>query len=158
MRSLNRSTTALADREEPAGRQQGADALHRRRHAGAAGVGAALAVSAALLLACGADEDADRVAQKAPKLASATVIDGDPDAIACGHVRDQQTWADVTRRATVAIGAREHIPRLNQLQKTQSLFYAMTELCKGRPASYEPTMAAVEALRSGSYRADLGSP
>jgi hypothetical protein len=121
-------------------------------------VGAAIAMSAALLVACGGDDDPAPVAQKAPKLASAAVIEGDPYAIACGHVRDQLKWADATRRATVAIGARERIPRLNQLQTTQSLFYAMTELCKERPASYEPAKAAVEAVRSGRYRADLGSP
>jgi hypothetical protein len=59
----------------------------------------------------------------------------DPYALACGHVRDQQKWADVTRRATVAIADREQIRGLNRLQATQSLFFAMTELCKGRPPS-----------------------
>jgi hypothetical protein len=60
------------------------------------GVGAALAVSAALLVACGGDQDAARVAQKAPQPASAAVIEDDPYAIACGHVRDQLKWADAT--------------------------------------------------------------
>lgn len=54
------------------------------------GVGATLAVSATLLAACGGDDDTARVTQKAPKLASAQVIDSDPYAIACGHVQDQQ--------------------------------------------------------------------
>jgi hypothetical protein len=129
MRSLKRSTTALA----------------------------ALGAAAALLGACGEDTEAP-AKPPAPKLAPASAIEADPDAIACGHVRDQQQWASVTRRATVAIGARERIPRLNQLQRTQSLFFAMTELCKERPASYEPAKAAVEAVRTGRYRADLGSP
>jgi hypothetical protein len=147
-----------ADREEPAGRQQGADALHRRRQAGAAGVGAALAVSAALLVACGGDDDAARVAHKAPKLASAAVIDGDPYAIACAHVRDQQNWADATRRATVALADRERIAGLNRLQATQSLYYAMTEVCKGQAASYKPGKDAIRGVRQGTYRADLGAP
>jgi hypothetical protein len=86
------------------------------------------------------------------------VIDEHPYAIACGHVRDQQTWASVTRRATVAISNREKVPGINQLQATQSVFFAMTELCKGRPASYEPAQAAVRAVRAGKYRADLGAP
>jgi hypothetical protein len=115
------------------------------------------AISAAALIgACG--EEGTEPPSAAPKLAPASAIEADPYAIACGHVRDQQTWAGETRRATVAIGARQHIPRLNQLQTTQSLFFAMTELCKGRPASYEPAEVAVEAVRSGRYRADLGSP
>jgi hypothetical protein len=72
-------------------------------------------------------------------------------------VRNQQQWAHVTRRATVALADREQIPGLNRLQATQSVF-AMTELCKQRPASYQPAQAAVEAVRAGKYRADLGAP
>jgi hypothetical protein len=124
----------------------------------ASGLAAALAVSVALLGACGSDNDQPRAESKAPKLASAQALDADPYAIACGHVRDQQQWADVTRRATVAIGKRERFPGLNQLQATQSVFFAMTELCKRRPASYEPAKAAARAVRTGRYRADLGAP
>jgi hypothetical protein len=122
------------------------------------GLSAALAVSAVLLAACGGNDEEPGARQKAPKLASAEVIDSDPYAIACGHVRNQQKWADTTRQASVALGARERVPGLNQLQATQSLFFAMTELCNGRPASYEPARAAVQAVRQGKYRADLGAP
>ena len=121
------------------------------------GLGAALAVSAVLLAACGGDDEEPRK-PKTPQLASAGVIERDPYAIACGHVQGQQKWADVTRRATVAIADRERIARLNRLQATQSLFLAMTELCKGRPASHEPARTAVQAVRQGKYRADLGAP
>jgi hypothetical protein len=120
-------------------------------------LGVALAVSAALLAACGDDEQPP-TAQKPAKLASAQAVDSDPYAISCGHVLDQQKWADATRRVTVALSDRERIRGLNQLQATQSLFYAMTELCKGRPQSYEPAKAAVSAVRQGEYRADLGTP
>ena len=92
------------------------------------------------------------------QLASAAAIEDHPDAIACGHVRNQQKFADATRRATVAIGNRERITGLNPLQATQSIFFAMTELCKGRPASFEPADAAVRAVREGRYRADIGTP
>jgi hypothetical protein len=120
---------------------------------------AALAVGAALPLgACGAGDDEARAERKAPTLASAQAIEKDPYTIACGHVRDQQRWASQTRRATVAIGDRVKVPNLNRLQATQSLFFAMTEVCKGRPASYEPADAAVQGVRHGTYRADLGAP
>ena len=120
---------------------------------------AGIAVSAALLLgACGAGDDTARAERKAPNLASAQAIEKDPYAIACGHVRDQQRWASETRRATVAIGDREKVPGLNRLQATQSMFFAMTEVCNGRPASYEPADAAVQGVRQGTYRADLGAP
>jgi hypothetical protein len=118
----------------------------------------ALALYAALLSACGSEDEARPAAAKAPELASATVIEDDPYAIACGHVRDQQTWASVTRRATVAISDRDKIRGINRLQATQSIFFAMTELCKGRSASYKPAEAAVDGVRSGAYRANLGAP
>jgi hypothetical protein len=118
----------------------------------------ALAVSAAFLSACGNEEEARPAAANEPELASATVVENDPYAIACGHVRDQQKWASVTRHTTVAISDREKIPGINRLQATQSIFFAMTELCKGRPASYQPAEAAVDGVRSGRYRADLGAP
>jgi hypothetical protein len=115
-------------------------------------------VCAALLAACGGSDEEARAERNVPKLASSAVIDRDPYAIACGHVRAQQKWADETRRATVAIGNRERIRGLNQLQATQSIFYAMTEVCKGRPTSFEPAETAVRAVRAGKYRADLGTP
>jgi uncharacterized lipoprotein YajG len=121
-------------------------------------LGTILAASAVLLAACGQEDEEARAQPKAPQLASAQLIGADPYAIACGHVRDQQQWADVTRRATVAIADRERIPKLNRLQATQSLFYAMTVVCKGRPRSFEPAGTAVRAVRAGTYRADLAAP
>jgi hypothetical protein len=118
----------------------------------------ALALTAALLSACGNKEEARPSEANKPELVSASVIENEPYAIACGHVRDQQKWASVTRHATVAISDREQIAGISRLQATQSIFYAMTELCKGRPASYQPAEAAVGGVRSGRYRADLGAP
>jgi hypothetical protein len=123
------------------------------------GVCVAAALAAAVPAGCGGDEDRQSQGQApAAKLASAQVVESDPYALACGHVRDQQKWADATRRATVAIADHERIRGLNRLQATQSVFYAMTELCKGRPASYEPAEAAVQAVRDGRFQADLGTP
>jgi uncharacterized lipoprotein YajG len=124
----------------------------------ASGLGAALAVAATLLAACGGDDETAQEKPKVPQLASARAINSDPYAIACGHVRNQQKWAETTRRATVAIADRERFAQLNRLQATQSLFFAMTELCKGSPGSDEPARAAVQAVRQGKYRADRGAP
>ena len=121
----------------------------------AGGAGTALLISGALLIACG-DEGQPRAEADAPALASAAAINSDPYAIACGHVRNQQRWAGVTRRATVAMANRERIPGLTTLQVTQSTFYGMTELCKGRPAGFQPAHAAVKGVESGEYRAGPG--
>lgn len=112
---------------------------------------AALLAAAAMTTACGSDEE-EAGAARGPALAPAAAIEQDPYAIECGHVRDQMRWARVTRRATVAIADRERIPKLNRLRATQSVFYAMTEVCKGQPASFQPAVAAVDGVRSGTYR------
>ena len=93
---------------------------------------AALVVAAALTGACG--EQAD------------------PYAITCGHVRDQQKWADVTRRATIAIADRERFRDLNRLRASQSLYFAMTELCKQKARSFAPARAAADGVRDGALR------
>jgi hypothetical protein len=126
---------------------------------------AALAATTFIGAGCGSDGDTDEPAAqretqaaKAPKLAPAAVIDQDPYAISCGHVRDQQKWGRVTRQATVAIANREQFRGQTLLQTTQSLFFAMTELCKGQAASYRVAKPAVQGVRQGKFKADLGTP
>ena len=120
-----------------------------------AAVGAALVMGVA---ACGDDGTVPAKTAKAPSLPSAATLASDPYAITCGHVRDQLKWADATRRATVAIADREPVRGLNRLRMTQSLFYGMTELCNGRPATHRPARAAVSGVESGRYVADLSAP
>jgi hypothetical protein len=116
---------------------------------------AALGAAAALLGACGKD-GTEAPASAAPKLASASAVEANPYAINCGHVRDQQRWARLTRQATVAIADRERFGNLTRLLATQSLYYAMTEVCKHKPATFEPAQAAAKGVRDGTFR--VGRP
>ena len=50
------------------------------------------------------------------------------------------------------------IPGLNRLRASQSIYFAITELCKGKPGSYKPARPAIAGVRSGEYLADLGAP
>jgi hypothetical protein len=115
-----------------------------------AGITTLVAVSAAAALsgAC-AEENTEA---PAPRLAPASVIEADPYAITCGHVRDQQKWAHVTRQVTVALADRERFPNLNRLLASQSVYYALTEVCKHKPDTYEPASAAADGVRDGTYR------
>jgi hypothetical protein len=47
-------------------------------------------------------------------------------------------------RATVALADRERIAEPHRLQAAQSIVFAMTELCKGRPATYQPGTATAK--------------
>lgn len=114
---------------------------------------ATVAVAAAALIGACGGQDAETPAQPpAPKLAPAGAIQADPYAITCGHVRDQQQWANVTREATFAIADRERFRNLNRLLASQSLYYGLTEVCKQQPATFEPARAAADGVRDGTFR------
>jgi hypothetical protein len=67
-------------------------------------------------------------------------------------VRDQQKWAHVTRQATFAIADRERFRNLNRLLVSQSVYYALTEVCKQKPVTFEPAHAAAQGVRDGTFR------
>jgi uncharacterized lipoprotein YajG len=115
---------------------------------------AALGAAAALLGACG--EGDTEAPASAPKLAPASAVEANPYAITCGHVRNQQRWASLTRRTTVAIADRERFRNLTPLLASQSVYYALTEVCKQKPATFEPAQAAAEGVRHGTFR--VGRP
>ena len=64
----------------------------------------------------------------------------------------------MTRRVQYALADDAKIPGLNRLRASQSIFFAITEVCKGKPGSYKPARPAIAGVRSGEYLADLGSP
>src|SRR4051794_27113954 len=113
---------------------------------------ATLATAASLVGACGGEDNEAPAQPPAVKLAPVSAIEADPYAITCGHVRDQQKWASVTRQATFAIADRERFRDLNRLRASQSLYYAMTEVCKQKPVTFEPAQAAAEGVRDGTFR------
>jgi hypothetical protein len=113
---------------------------------------AALVAAAMLIGACGGEDNEAPAQAPAPKLAPASAIEADPYAITCGHLRDQQKWASITREATFAIADRERFRDLSRLLGSQSLYYAMTELCKQQPVTFEPARAAADGVRDGAYR------
>jgi hypothetical protein len=43
-------------------------------------------------------------------------------------------------------------PAAVRLRVAQSIFYAVTEICKGKPPSYHPGKEAVAGVRSAKYR------
>jgi hypothetical protein len=113
---------------------------------------AGLVAAAVLIGGCGGQDTEAPAQAPARKLAPAGAIEANPYAITCGHVRDQQQWAHVTRQATFAIADRERFQNLNRLLASQSLYYAMTEVCRQKAVTFEPAQAAVDGVRDGTYR------
>jgi hypothetical protein len=123
----------------------------------------ALAACAAIAAGCG-DDDADEAAAPKPQTQNVALaerhaqLEKDPFALRCADIEDKVASADITRRVQYALADEAKIKGLTRLQSSQSIFYAITELCKAQPGSYEPAEDAIAAVRSGELRADLGTP
>jgi hypothetical protein len=119
----------------------------------------ALLACAALAVGCGDDESSSERAGKGVSLAQRYAqIEKNPYVLRCDDLRDKVASARMSRRAQYALADDAEIRGLNRLQASQSIFYAITELCKTQPGSYRPAQDAIAGVRSGEYRADLGTP
>jgi len=123
----------------------------------------ALAACAAIAAGCG-DDDSDEASGSKPESQKVSLakrhaqLEKDPYALRCADIRDKVASADITRIVQYALADDAKVKGLNRLQSSQSIYYAITELCKGKPGAYEPAEDAIAAVRSGELRADLGTP
>ncbi len=119
-----------------------------------------LALCAAAATGCGETAREERAA-KAPTVTLAerqAQLEQDPYDLRCEDLADKVASAGLTRRVQYALADDAKIPGLNRLRASQSIFFAITEVCKGKPGSYKPARPAVAAVRSGEFVADLGAP
>ena len=85
-------------------------------------------------------------------------LDQDPYDLRCADLADKVASAGMTRRVQYALADDAEIPGLNRLRASQSIFFAITEVCEGKPGSYKPARPAIAGVRSGTFVADLGAP
>jgi hypothetical protein len=119
-----------------------------------------LALCAAFATGCGEDA-AEEPAAKAPSVTLAerqAQLDQDPYDLRCADLEDKVASAGLTRRVQYALADDAAIPGLNRLRASQSIFFAITELCKDEPGSYKPARPAISGVRSGEFLADLSAP
>jgi hypothetical protein len=119
-----------------------------------------LVLGAAIATGCGEEEGAavkapDPVIDIAERQAQ---LEQDPYDLRCEDLADKVASARMTRIVQYALADDAKIPGLNRLRASQSIYFAITELCKGQPASYKPARPAIAGVRSGEYVADLESP
>jgi hypothetical protein len=118
-----------------------------------------LVIGAAIAAGCGEDA-ADRAAKPggidiAQRQAE---LEQDPYDLRCADLKDKIASARMTRIVQYALADDAQIPGLNRLRASQSIYYGITEVCKGRPGSYKPARPAISGVRNGDYLADLGTP
>jgi hypothetical protein len=82
-------------------------------------------------------------------------LERNPYDLRCADIRDKVASARMTRVVQYALADDAKIRGLNRLQASQSIYYAITELCKSKPGSYRPAQDAIAGVRSGEFRAEL---
>ena len=119
-----------------------------------------LVVSAAVAAGCGSDASQQRAA-KGPAVTLAereAQLEQNPYDLACADLADKVASARMTRKAQYALADDARIPDMSRLRASQSIYFAVTEICQDKPASYKPARPAIAGVRNGEFVADLDSP
>ena len=113
---------------------------------------------------CGEDEAEPRASGR-PDPNHAKEVERNPYAVTCGDLARQTRHPESARLVIHAEFALAQVPALKkQVAKLtlnragRSVYYGLTEVCKGRDASFKPARLAVEGVQQGKYRAALNRP
>jgi hypothetical protein len=130
---------------------------------GRLGLGLILASLSPLPSACG--EEAERRVRGTPDPDHAREVERNPYAVTCGDLARQTAHPESARLVIHAEFALAQDPALRKVVAKQTLnrtgrsvYYALTEICKGRDASFKPARLAVEGVLQGKYRAARNRP
>jgi hypothetical protein len=117
-----------------------------------------LVACAAIAGGCGDDETGAQKASEPKRVSVAerhAQLEKDPYDLTCADIRDKVASARITRVVQYALADDAKIKGMTRLQASQSIFYAITEVCKSKPGSYRPAKEAIAGVRSGEFRAEL---
>ena len=119
-----------------------------------------LIACAAIAAGCGDDDTSTNTktkdeAKPVDIAARSAQLEKNPYDLRCSDLSDPVASARMTRVVQYALADDANIRGLNRLQASQSIYFAITELCKGKPGSYRPAKDAIGAVRSGELRAEL---
>lgn len=112
----------------------------------------------AVAAGCGEQDEAEQRIPGVPDPAHAQEVDRNPYALTCGDLARQPEHTDSQKlviRAEFALAQepvlRKRVRAMTLNRAGRSVYWAMTELCRGREASFTPGKGAVEAVRQGKY-------
>ena len=118
-----------------------------------------LVVSLAAVFAvagCGGEEQLGVVGTPDPQ--HAREVADDPYALTCGDIAGQHEHPDGEKLVIGVEFALAREPALERRVATmtenrvgRSVYWALTETCKGRPPAFEPARLAVQAVQEGKY-------
>jgi hypothetical protein len=128
-------------------------------------LGLVIALVSVSALAAGCGDDEEKRESGTPELGHAKQVERNPYAVTCGDLARQTMHPESARLVIHAEFALAQDPALRKLVAKQTLnrtgrsvYFAMTEICKGRDPSFEPGRLAVEGVLEGKYRAAKGRP
>jgi hypothetical protein len=105
---------------------------------------------------CGAGDEPQ--VRYTPDPAHAAAVDRDPYELTCGDLRTQsrsETSQHLVIRAEFKLAdepvLRRRVREMTENRVGRSIYWAMTEICEGREATFQPGRMAVEAVRRGRY-------
>jgi hypothetical protein len=114
-----------------------------------------LAVAA---VGCGEEEPEPAAASPTPDPAHAQEVARNPYALTCGDLErqpDNPESQELVIEAEFALARepvlRKRVEEMTENRAGRSVYWALTEFCKGREASFQPARQAVEAVRQGRY-------
>ena len=117
----------------------------------------AVGLAAVCTMAAGCGEDEHRV-RGTPDAQHAREVADDPYALNCGDLARQRQHPDSEKlviRAEFALARvpalRRRVASMTENRVGRSVYWALSEMCKGRAPSFEPARLAVEAVRRGKY-------
>ena len=113
----------------------------------------------------GEDETEQRRARGEPDPEHVREVARDPYLVTCADLAAQPRSPEASRLVIQAEFALAQVPELRKvvaketLNRTgRSVYYGLTEECKGRRPSFEPAKLAVAGVLSGKYRAARNRP
>jgi hypothetical protein len=120
------------------------------------------------LAGCGDDDSGERdqrIARGEPDPQHVREVARNPYLVTCADLAAQPRSPEASRLVIQAEFALAQVPELRRvvaketLNRTgRSVYYGLTEECKGRRPSFEPAEAAVAGVLSGKYRAARNRP
>lgn len=138
---------------------------HPSLHRGLGLVLGLLVAASSLLSGCGDDGEEQPRVSGTPDPGHAKEVERNPYAVTCGDLARQPKHPESERLVIHAEFALAQDPVLQNvvakdtLNRTgRSVYFAMTEICKGRDPSFKPGKPAVQGVLEGRYRAAKNRP
>jgi hypothetical protein len=109
-------------------------------------------------VAAGCGEDEQQPVRYMPAADHAAEVERNPYALTCGDIAGQST-SSTSQRLVIGVeyaladepALRKRVKAMTENRVGRSIYWAMTETCKGQDATFTPGEQAVEAVRQGKY-------